>query len=493
MDHSWRILALSWVSTNSGDLQLGFYSLMARLTSRSWALLGMILLVTNHTFLCRVANPVAHMPVAALFTWGCALLLAWEETGTPWRIALAGFLFGAIPAVRYPDSVLLVGPFVYLLRSNRWGLSEWPVRRIALSSFLVPVALLLLRNQVGFGAFWRTGYSISGEQSALIGPWFWTHLVQYSRLLLTNGLGPVFVAGVMGMLFMLDTRPVAPFGALALPAATAQVLVYAAYYWAPPETPEDTMRFIMPTFPLYFAAAGWLLWRSVQALNQRIGVLVIAVAVALQASWQGLNGLHQFRLISYQTGINRVIEEAVRKYVPAQSLVLAHPTIEATLEYFWNWKLVEPGAFLPALDEPMVPEGVTVPFEPGRDRSRLRRFLEVPVAKRGSMLAKELRKWSGRDELYVISQGNLRLKVEEAFAPIQCSQVASIPLPPVPWWPRSEGHLGAALDAAQPAQSEGSWDQELRAGAPPGLIPTIFLDFLNVRNPLPIYRCALPK
>lgn len=471
----------------------GFYLLAARAINRSWALLGAVLLGINHTFLCRVAIPVAHLPVAALFLMACALLVAWDELGGTWRIFLAGALMGSIPAVRSPDVVLWLGPGVYLWSSERFAKSARSVQLSAVFGLLIPVVALLVGNQLVHGAFWRTGYSRSSEQSAFLGPWFVTHLIQYLRLLVTDGLGPVFLAGALGMGFMVAQETKNRFGTLALPAAAAQILLYSAYYWAPLYNPEDTMRFLMPTFPLYFISGLWLLRRSVEALEWRARAVIVALAVCLQSAWQGLNGIYQFQLIGYQKAVLALIAEGARKHIPSSSLVVAHPIIQGVLEYDWNWKLVDAQVFTTELEDPNLPQGVAVPFQVGRDPARLGKYLALPVSQRGPMLAKDLGQWSSQSDLYVISQGKLRQLVEEAFAPMKCLKVATLDLPLPPVWPKREGRHGAAIDVIQPASSEGTWDQDLRANAPAGLTPRFFIDFLNVRNPVPIFRCPLPR
>ncbi len=63
------------------------------------------------------------------------------------------------------------------------------MRAARLRQAAVPIVPLLIRNQLVLGAFWRTGYSLTNEQTGFGWSYFTQHALQYIQQINSGGLG----------------------------------------------------------------------------------------------------------------------------------------------------------------------------------------------------------------------------------------------------------------------------------------------------------------
>jgi 4-amino-4-deoxy-L-arabinose transferase-like glycosyltransferase len=151
---------------------VGLYLLLRRIASAGWALCGVVLLAGNPTFVHHALSGDSHMGVTCCVTWGIYLLLRWSQEGRLWQIFVAGIVLGCIPTIRYPDAIMGLAVAVFLL---------WHIRRfdhigqhylVAAAGAAIPIVPLLIRNQLLMGAFWKTGYSLTNEQTGFAWSYF---------------------------------------------------------------------------------------------------------------------------------------------------------------------------------------------------------------------------------------------------------------------------------------------------------------------------------
>jgi hypothetical protein len=112
------------------------------------------------------------------------------------------------------------------------------------------------------GRFWRTGYSLTNEETGFSMDYFKEHAIDYVHQINGNAIGVIFALGFAGMFCMIfksGQRKNRPLGIMLLLMSAGMLLLYMAYYWAPQGNPQSTLRFLLPTYALYILAGLWLL------------------------------------------------------------------------------------------------------------------------------------------------------------------------------------------------------------------------------------------
>src|SRR5262249_48616277 len=143
--------------------------------------------------------------VAVCVIWGLFLLLKWSAEGRIWQVFLAGIVLGCIPTIRYPDAVMGGAVIVFILIHWRQRAIFRHLVACAIGA-AVPIIPLLIRNQLVMGAFWRTGYSLTNEQTGFGWNYFKEHWSSYIYSLNADALGLFFALGIAGIALMLCTR-----------------------------------------------------------------------------------------------------------------------------------------------------------------------------------------------------------------------------------------------------------------------------------------------
>lgn len=234
---------------------IGVCLLGRRLAGRWWALVLPAVLAATPVFDQHALWCFAHMAVTAFVVCGILLLAWWTDARRPLPALLGGLALGCIPAIRYPEAVFALGAGVYLL----WdvGKSAAARRHIVLAALgaAVPVAALLIRNRMLFGSLLRTAYSLTNEQTGFGWNYFRGHAVPEFRAIAGDGVGPVFLPVLVGVVVMLGVRPQRRNGALFLLLVVPLTLVYMAYYWGGGRgrpgggvVGGHALRFFLPTF-----------------------------------------------------------------------------------------------------------------------------------------------------------------------------------------------------------------------------------------------------
>ena len=210
---------------------LGLYLVVREWVGPTWALMAAALMAVNPYANAHALGADSHTAVCFFLIWALYGLVRWERSRTPGWAALVGFCLGIIPTIRYPETLFLIPFGVYVLmsppRDGRW----WRSVIVGIGSASVPLVALALRNQVAFGAFWKTGYSISGEQTGFGPGYFAVHFVPYLFLLLTRGVGLVLLVVLYGMVALCRRAETASRGRLLVALVLPITVLYMAYYW----------------------------------------------------------------------------------------------------------------------------------------------------------------------------------------------------------------------------------------------------------------------
>ena len=254
------------------------------------------------------------MPVACCLVWGIYLLMRWSDSGRIAWAFLAGLVLGCIPTIRYADSIVAIGIAIFLLMHIQKFPKIWKPYLAALIGALLPVLPLLVRNQLLFGAFWRTGYTLTNEESGFGWNYFTQHALGYLQMLQGSGLGLMFGLGLIGLVWMIFNKRERGVGLMLFGAEVPLLLVYMAYYWAagvggagvgpggggggPPGGGggggggnAGAMRVLVPLVPLLVIAGVWAMAQMVKlaraAMRIAVPVLVVGMQLLMYGSGSG--------------------------------------------------------------------------------------------------------------------------------------------------------------------------------------------------------------
>ncbi len=331
-----------------------------------WALAAAALLAANPTFFHQSLNGGSHMGVACLILWGIYLLLAWQDTGWIILAFLAGLVLGCIPAVRYADAIMGLGVIAFLLLQFRDIRRPWVHWIAAAIGAMIPLSLLLIRDQLLFGAFWRTGYSLTNEETGFSWAYFKEHVLDYIWQINSSGLGLLFglgLAGICGLIFAKTAIQSAKTGGGSGTAGVAKfrwngaagimlgmmtlgmILLYMAYYWAPQNNDQSTMRFMLPTFGLFTLAAVWAGQQAIARAGLSGAIAAAAALLALQLLWGGPEIADIGQRIAYQKAQASAITDGLEKTVRTGDVVVAYGGggggILQDLDFVREWKVAD--------------------------------------------------------------------------------------------------------------------------------------------------------
>lgn len=262
----------------------------------------------------------------------------------------AGLLLGAVPGMRYPEAICGVAVGVFLFVRIRPWWRAWP----AATGAAVPLGLLLAHNQVAFGAFWKTGYALTNEQTGFS----WENLASHASSYLTELGGQTsllfFGLGVAGLVALAAGRRWRVEGGLLAGVVLPILLVYMAYYWGggggmggggmggggPGGAAGGGVRFLIPLLP-YFAVGGAYFLMEGVAFEPAVRRIVVAIVAVIQIA---------AGVASSQTGLRRegqglaataAMHRALADMTPAGSVLLVDNRLGETLEYTGRWRLAD--------------------------------------------------------------------------------------------------------------------------------------------------------
>jgi len=410
---------------------LGLYLLARRVVSAWWAIAGVLLLLSLPIYTQHALASESHMAVTFCLVWGTYLLLRWSDASpspavspSPTRLSslllalCAGLLLGMIPTIRYPDAVMGLGIAIFIVwqlfrprTSPRPYLDYFAI----ILGAAIPIAILLIRNQLLLGAFWRTGYSLTNEQTGFSWYYFKTHFFPYIRTIQGEGLGLAFALGVAGIIWMCATRPWRPLGIMLLLQSLAMVCLYMAYYWAPQGGPgggaggNATMRFLLPIFPGFILAAVWML-SSATASAPRFARLAIPLAiVSIQLLWGGNTAWATATTLHYQQDLLARVTDALDKTSSPGDVIIAGGQIQQNLDFVRHWKLVDlsisrAGTFMGRLPMMAMGAGADTPSPMQREKmaQRQNRYEGMDNDQRDQAIADDILDWAAGHPIYFV-------------------------------------------------------------------------------------------
>lgn len=455
---------------------IGFYLLARGVVSSGWALAGVAALALTPTFVRHALSGDAHVAVTCALAWGVFFLWLWSEQVKAWQAFAAGLILGCIPAIRYPDAVVGIGVgLFFLLNCRRWPRIGWHYLAALLGAG-IPIGLLLFRNHLVLGAFWRTGYSLTHEQTGFGWSYFMDHSVDYLKSLGSSGVGLYLGLGLAGILALCFTPPRRSFGLLLLWGVVSLLLLYMAYYWAPQGMAGATLRFILPLFPLLILGGLWTLSKLPPTTSSpRLVAVALGLAlVGVQLAWNGTDIWNQTRQSQHQKEVLAQVSAALAEVAQPGDVILAGPGLLQHLDFLRRWKLADPTAMSGGGPMAMMmrpggaEEEAPSPMQAAKARQQREKYPGSATEKRAKFQA-DLRAWAGTGRVFVVgSERELRGTLAPGAKGEELRIVRRVPLPEAPKAePRRRGMGGLPGMGGGPPGMAGP--PGMPGGGPPGM------------------------
>ncbi|OGV42017.1 MAG: hypothetical protein A2X48_19110 [Lentisphaerae bacterium GWF2_49_21] len=429
---------------------LGVFLLTRSLIGSGWGVLAALVLALNPVFNTHALNSISHMAVAFLLVWGIYLLVCWVKHGRLLEAFGAGLLLGCIPAVRYPEAVFCLGIAVFLAWHWRARQRIWLHYLAAVGGALVPIIPLMIRNQLTFGAFWKTAYSITHEQTGFGWDYFQQHWLQYIQNLLGDGMGVMLPLGLIGIALMIslhrkvisdkESDPqsgiLRPFGILIALIIIPSIILYMAYYWDGMGGAAGSLRFLLPLFPLFSVTAVWTLWFLTHQLNLTSRISAVSVVFLIYALWGIPTSQQECRTLQYQHQILTRATAALRKEVPAESVLIANQGLYQHLDFIRAWHLADPMQIARGgRQNPLMDAGNETPRPRQADKlkSLMAKYEGLSRQDLAQALAEDIRKWSDGGSIYFVgTETELQNMSDTYFKKQKYDIVEKIELPEAP-------------------------------------------------------------
>ncbi|HEX3356211.1 MAG TPA: glycosyltransferase family 39 protein [Tepidisphaeraceae bacterium] len=320
---------------------IAMFLLARRLVSTGWSLAATVLLAFNPQFVHHALSGDSHMGVTCFLAWGVYFLVRWSQNPKLWLTLAAGFCIGCIPTIRYPDSIMAFGAAAFLL----FHLKRFPgvTRHLILFAIgaAIPILPLLIRNQILLGAFWRTGYALTNEQTGFGWNYFKEHALNYIQTINSGGIGLLFALGITGITSMICLPKFRPLGVMLALFTVPMLLLYMAYYWAPQMNAATTMRFLVPTFPAYILAGVWMLATFLESAPRSARIAVPLTLIAIQSLWGATDLIDETNRIHYQKEMLARVTDKLDQITQHGDVVVANNQILQNLDFVRNWKLAD--------------------------------------------------------------------------------------------------------------------------------------------------------
>ncbi|MEW6104227.1 MAG: glycosyltransferase family 39 protein [bacterium] len=317
---------------------VGLFLLCRLWLGESWALLAIALMAINPFANEHALFGDSHTAVVFFLIWALFFLFQWEKTHSPWLAFITGLFIGVIPTIRYPEVLFCFAFGVFVLLHLQRDKVFWHSLIAGAIGALIPLGILCIRNQIVFGVFWKTGYTIlRGADAFFAWNYFVDNSLPYLQKIMSEGCGLIFGLGVIGITTLCARyhtwKQGMLFALLVLPITS----VYMSYYWKPD---PQSMRYLLPTFPIYTIAGVWLL-RQISE-DRRLSAWASSIVLLLITIFWGLpQSLSSMRYLKKQNGVLAEVTNVVERYISAGSILITNEGISQHLDFIGHWRLVD--------------------------------------------------------------------------------------------------------------------------------------------------------
>ena len=386
---------------------LSLFILCRRYVRDHMALLCLVLLAVNPLANGQAVHVDSHSAAMTCLLGAVLVLDRWSRAPRVVVAAAGGLLLGLLVTIRYPEAVFALGVFVFavlcLWRTSR---AEWQVLAM-IAGALLPVASLLGRNQSLFGAWWRTGYAFSLEQTAFSVADLNNHLGSYVYDLWQVTL-LALPLGIIGIAVLVRERGTRPIGALIAISVVALFITYASYYWRMVVGDSMPIRFLLPIVPLLLFSTAVAVER-IRSSRPLLGRGVIAL-LAAQAILQVGHSRQRMASAGEWSAPGLELYRGIEQRAAAGSIIVGELPVATSLEAAGKWRLAD-GDFIARLCKPRL--SFTPPPMPnpltGRSSAAARIYEPLDCESRRRRAFDDLEAWAGAETpVYVVARETLR-------------------------------------------------------------------------------------
>jgi hypothetical protein len=326
---------------------------------------------------------------------------------------------------------------VPLVASNQCHKRIWVHYLAAAAGAAIPIVPVLIHNQVAFGAFWRTAYALTHEQTGFAWEYFQEHFVNYLHQICGDGAGLFLALGVVGMVLMCGDRRARPTGVLLALVTVPTTLLYMCYYWAPGTMSTATMRFVLPTFVCYIVAGLWCLSQATAQSSAVLRVLVVLAVVFVQGVWGAYSSFQEGRTLHYQKDVLAKVTDALDQNTQYGDVVMAPQQLLQHLDFVRHWRLADPptgaGGFMDRFRDRQGDSDAPSPRQQERARIQAEKYSGLTPAQREKKIAEDIHSWAdGHKVYYVGGERDIEDMGDDFFYAKSFKIIAKVPLPEAP-------------------------------------------------------------
>ncbi len=359
-----------------------------------WGLPAAVLMAVN-----PVANEHAlfgdsHIAVCFFLLLGIFLLLKWKENPGVSTVFFAGAAWGVIPAVRYAEVLFPLAALIYLALHLKIEKKALRSLLYFLAGMAVPIVPLLIRNQMAYGAFWKTGYLMTGEQNAFGWQYFSQYYLTYLQKLMSEGCAFLFPLGFIGIVLLCLQDGTVKEGLLFLFLTVPTTVLYMAYYWSPD---PQSMRFLLPTFYIYTITGLWVL-RALVGIDRRRYLVITLTLLAVTSAWGLPLSLYALEHLKNTGAVLTSVMSSLEHNVEPGSILITCDGISQHVDFTGKWRLAE-GRII---DHLLSPEQDSLSSSPSfslelqlRNREGQRRYGSKSGDELMELFRKDVWKWAG--------------------------------------------------------------------------------------------------
>lgn len=332
----------TWVNAVLTTLALlGLFLLSTMWVGSAWALVAVATMVFNPVInTCALAGD-AHAATAFFLVWGLLFLARWSQSFSVWWALTAGLFLGFLPVIHYPDVLFGIGIAVFIFCRMMVHPKGKATAMLAVISACLPVAALMIHNQAAFGAFWRTAYSLTQEQSGFSFAYFTENWLICLSHLLDHGLGVMLIFSVVGFVLICLNRNTRIIGGLLVLLVLPVTLIYTASFFMLEDYPYSTLKYLMPTFYIHTVAGVWGL-KMVAQQYRGVAAGLAATLLVAHAGW-GIPRMVVSMVTLKDANASLVaVEKTINEYVTENAIIIAPAHIQQHLDSIGTWRLMEP-------------------------------------------------------------------------------------------------------------------------------------------------------
>jgi hypothetical protein len=404
--------ACLWVNPVMASLSLLGLFLLCRLwTGELWALLAAALMAVNPFANEHALFGDSHTSIIFFLVWALFFTALWANKQSALCAFGAGLFMGIIPTIRHPEVLYLPAIVLFVLfhfkKSRRFGLS------VAAGVFgaAIGIGALCVRNHLAYGAFWKTGFSIVGEQMSLFDlKYLLRYGPRYVQKLMSEGCGLMFALGVTGIAGLCAARRMWKHGVLFAALVLPITVLYMSFFWGPD---PQSMRYLLPTFYIYTMAGVWLV--HLLSLNYRRSALAGSVVLLVITVWWGLpQSVRSMRTLEHWNGALARVTGELQDNVERGSVLIANEGINQHLDFIGYWRLVNTSLFRPR--RPQMPQladagqsSLIAPTREFRNVEARKRYKGLEGKELFDAFAEDVRQWAGkhRKVYWVAKEGQI--------------------------------------------------------------------------------------